>query len=175
LQAPESDQAGMDSMRIRDETPADIPLIYKVHAAAFPAEDEARLVDSLRADGDLVVSVVAEIGDEIVGHVGFSRMQAPFRALGLAPVGVLPEYQERGFGGAIIRAGLERTKVLSWEGVFVLGDPAYYERFGFSCALAAGFSSKYAGAHFMALALNGNTLPQMQGDVAYAAAFDALG
>jgi putative acetyltransferase len=164
----------METVRIRDEVPADVPLIFKVHAVAFPAEDEARLVDTLRADGDLVVSLVAEIGSAIVGHIAFSRMRAPFRTLGLAPVAVLPEFQRRGTGASLVRAGLADAKGGDWEGVFVLGDTQYYERFGFSCSLASGFSCRFAGPHLMAIALNGGSLPQLCGDVSYAAAFDAL-
>jgi putative acetyltransferase len=161
-------------MLIRDETQSDWPAIFRVHASAFPSDGEARLVDALRAGGDLIVSLVAESEGAIVGHVAFSRMKAPFRALGLAPVGVLPEKQKRGIGKALIRSGVERAQSEGWGGVFVLGDVPYYERFGFRVDLASGFSCQFAGAHFMALALSGHSLPRSTGDVAYADAFNAL-
>jgi putative acetyltransferase len=131
-------------------------------------------VDRLRSDGDLVLSLVAESAETITGHVAFSRMRAPFRALGLGPVGVLPAHQNCGIGAAMIEAGLERARDDGWDVVFVLGDPPYYQRFGFSVDLAAGFSCRYAGAHFMALALNGDALPQSTGEVAYPASFEAV-
>jgi putative acetyltransferase len=159
---------------MRAETAADRLQIFDVHAAAFPAPDEARLVDRLRTDGDLTISLVAALGENIVGHVAFSRMQAPFRALGLGPVSVLPDHQGRGIGVALIEAGLARARAEGWDGVFVLGDPPYYERFGFSLSLASGFSCRYAGAHFMALSLTGDALPQSDGEIVYPASFETV-
>jgi putative acetyltransferase len=159
---------------VREEKASDLRGIFEVHAAAFPAPGEARLVDRLRADGDLVLSMVADMDGTIAGHVVFSRMQAPFRALGLGPVGVLPACQNRGIGAALIEAGLQRARSEGWEGVFVLGDTRYYERFGFSVPLASGFSCRYAGAHFMAMTLKGGALPQSTGEIAYPASFEAV-
>jgi putative acetyltransferase len=159
---------------VREETASDRAGIFEVHAAAFPTPGEARLVDRLRANGDLVISLVAEIDGRIAGHVAFSRMQAPFRALGLGPVGVLPYHQNCGIGAALIEAGLQRARNEGWDAVFVLGDPPYYQRFGFRVESASGFSCRYAGAHFMALALNGGVLPQATGEVAYPASFESV-
>ena len=131
------------------------------------------MVDRLRADGESVISAVAVDAGHVVGHVMFSRMTAPFRALGLAPVAVTPNLQRSGIGSELIRWGLAQAKTLGWQGVFVLGDPKFYGKFGFSAALASGFESPYAGEHFMALALNG-VLPAMSGKVEYADAFKAL-
>jgi putative acetyltransferase len=158
---------------IRDEERADIPAIRKIVEDAFPQPAEARLVDRLRADGESVISAVAVDEGRIVGHIMFSRMSAPFRALGLAPVALTPSRQRSGIGGQLIRWGLATAKTDRWQGVFVLGDAMYYERFGFSVALASGFESPYAGEHFMALALNGD-LPATSGRVEYAAAFTML-
>jgi putative acetyltransferase len=164
----------MDGVVVREETHSDWPKIFAVHASAFPSAGEAKLVDVLRADGDLVVSLVAARDERIVGHVAFSRMHAPFRALGLGPVGVLPEFHNQGVGGALIRDGLARATALWWEAVFVLGDPGYYERFGFRRDIASGFTCRYAGPHFMAIALSANGLPQPSGDVAYAPSFETV-
>jgi putative acetyltransferase len=158
---------------IRDEERADIPAVRKIVEEAFLQPAEARLVDRLRADGDAVISAVAVDAEQIVGHIMFSRMTAPIRALGLAPVAVKPSLQGNGIGSELIRWGLAQAKTNQWQGVFVLGDPKYYERFGFSVALASAFESAYAGEHFMALALNG-VLPVISGRVEYAAAFKML-
>ena len=155
---------------IRDEGPMDRAAVRAVIEAAFARPDEADLVDRLREDGDREVSLVAVEGGEIVGHVLFSKMSAPFRALGLAPVAVAPARQRSGIGSRLIRAGLERARAAGWQGVFVLGDPAYYRRFGFDPALAAGFACVYAGPHLMALAL-GPALPVRGGEIGYAPAF----
>jgi putative acetyltransferase len=159
---------------IRDETAADADAIREVVDAAFPGPAEARLVDLLRADGDLVYSLVAVEDDRVVGHVAFSPMAAPFRALGLGPIAVRPDRQRRGIARRLIEAGLARATADGWQAVFLLGNPAFYERFGFSVALAAGFSSPYVGPHFMVRPLGDEPLPTLAGRVEYALAFGRL-
>ena len=159
---------------IRLEREGDRSAIWSVVAGAFPTRDEADLVDRLRDDRDVAYSLVATEEGAIVGHVLFSRMTAPFRALGLAPLATAASQRRRGIAARLIEDGLARARADGWQGVFVLGDPGYYGRFGFDTALAAGFSSPHAGAHFMALTL-GETLPTLAGDVAHAPAFAALG
>ena len=158
---------------IRPERPGDEDGIRNVLADAFGRPGEAELVDRLRAEGDAAISLVAEEEGEVVGHILFSPVAAPFRALGLGPLAVAPARQQSGIGAALVRAGLERVRAGGWEAVFVLGDPAYYGRFGFSASAAAGFDCVHAGPHLMALALDGE-LPA-SGAVAYAPAFAALG
>jgi putative acetyltransferase len=160
-------------MLIRDEEPQDIPAIREVIEAAFGRPLEADLAERLRRDGDSVISLVAADGDDIAGHVIFSRMNAPTSALGLGPVSVAPARQDSGIGTALILAGLERAAKAGWQSVFVLGEPGYYRRFGFDPALAQGFASPYAGPYFMALALNG-ALPAREGAAEYAPAFAGL-
>ena len=159
-------------MLIRNEAPSDIEAIRRVVATAFGRLEEADLVQKLRASGDSVISLVAEGVGHLIGHVLFSGMSAPFRALGLGPVSVLPNCQRLGIGSQLIRAGLERARQSDWQAVFVLGNPAYYRRFGFDPALAAGFTCRYAGPNFMALALAA-PLPATEGVVEYAADFGA--
>lgn len=160
----------MKDVLIRNEERDDIPEVRKIVQEAFLQPAEAKLVDRLRADGEAVISGVAVDAGQIVGHIMFSRMDAPFRALGLAPVAVKPGLQGNGIGSELIRWGLAKAKSNGWRGIFVLGDPKYYERFGFSVALASGFESPYAGEHFMAIALDGD-LPATFGKVEYADAF----
>jgi len=159
---------------IRDEQPGDIAAIHAVVTAAFGQRAEADLVDRLRADGDTIISLIAVADGRIVGHILFSKLSAPFRALALAPVSVLPGHQNAGIGSRLIHAGVERAATDCWQGVFVLGEPDYYGRFGFDPALAAGFASPYAGPYFMALTLNGD-LPVKVGKLGHAPAFAALG
>jgi putative acetyltransferase len=109
-------------MIIREEDPADISGIRALVEAAFFRPDEADLVERLRADDDSVISLVAVDEDRVVGHAMFSRMAAPLRALGLAPVSVAPDRQHSGIGSRLIRKGLERAAAAGWEGVFVLGE-----------------------------------------------------
>jgi putative acetyltransferase len=161
-------------MIVRDETPADIDAIRAVEEAAFPGPDEAWLVDHLRVDGDVVYSLVAVEDDIVVGHILFSPMVAPFRALGLGPVAVRPDRQRSGIGRRLIEAGLAQAEADGWQAVFLLGNPDFYERFGFSVDLASGFTSPYTEPHWMVLPLGGEPLPVLTGPIAYAPAFAAL-
>ena len=162
-------------MIVRSETPGDIAAIRFVEEVAFGQSAEAQLVDDLRAAGDSVFSLVAVDDGTVVGHVMFSRMKAPFPALALAPVAVLPEYRRTGFGSLLIRHGITRSEAAGWAGIFVLGDPAFYRRFGFDAGKASGFGSPYAGPHLMALPLGGRELPTSTGSIRHAHAFAKLG
>jgi putative acetyltransferase len=162
------------SMTIRDERPGEEPAIRELVEAAFGGSAEEDLVDRLRADGDAIVSRVAVEGGSILGIVVFSRLTAPFRALALAPLAVRPERQGTGIGSRLVRDGLTRAAELGWDGVFVLGEPRFYGRFGFDAALAEGFRSPYGGPHLMAVALAG-ILPAAEGRLDYPPAFAALG
>jgi putative acetyltransferase len=96
------------------------------------------------------------------------------RALALAPVGVLPDQQNRGFGSALTWAGLERARKEGFDAVFVLGEPAFYRRFGFSVEDARDYESVYAGAFFMVRPLVAGSLTTA-GRIDYPAAFADLG
>ena len=128
-------------MLIRDEAGRDAEAVYAVVSSAFGRSGEAQLVRDLHAAEDAVVALVAEDDSNIIGHALLSRMAAPFAALALAPVSVLPGRQRAGIGSALVREALRRAADNSWLAVFVLGDPKYYCRFGFSAAAASGFSS----------------------------------
>ena len=131
-------------------------------------------MDRLRETGDSVVSLVAEEGGEILGHVMLSEITAPFRALGLAPVSVMPERQGQGVGSRLIEAAIERAKALGYDAIVVLGDQAYYSRFGFDIAAAAPYASPYAGLHLALLNFNDRHLPP-EGRLNYAPPFEEGG
>jgi Predicted acetyltransferase len=134
-------------MIIRPETAHDIPEIQKLIAIAFegaPHSDgtEGAIVDALRAAGALTTSLVAERDGVVTGHVAFSPIDIDgksFNWYGLGPVAVLPDQQRQGIGVQLIEAGLEEIKALGARGCVVLGDPAYYGRFGFSADAALQF------------------------------------
>lgn len=163
----------MDAVTVRPERGDDVDAIHDVVVRAFGRDDEMRLVARLRRDGDAAISLVAVVGRAVIGHVVLSPMSAPFRALGLAPLSVAPEHQKLGAGAALTRAAIASARQSEWAAIFVLGDPVYYVRFGFRADLANGFSSPYAGAHFMVLPLF-DRLPAMTGRVDYAPAFNDL-
>lgn len=164
-------------MIVRPEAPADIAAIHAVGTAAFGQRDEADLVDALRRDGDLVLSLVAELDGVVIGHAGFSRLWIAqdgqrHPGIALAPVSVSPAHQRKGVGQAMIGAGHLQLKAQGEAIVFVLGDPAYYQRFGFARACAAPFASVYQGEYLQALRLAPGA-PEA-GTLSYAAAFSAL-
>jgi putative acetyltransferase len=163
---------------IRDGLDGDAAAIRALHLGAFPTSAEADLVERLTADGDSVLSLVAEEEGWVVGHVLLSRMRVSgdgrdYRALGLAPVAVAASRQGASLGSRLIQAALERASSLGEELVFLLGSPAYYMRFGFRTEVAAPFASPYEGPHFMALRLRDVPLPQA-GQAEYAPAFARL-
>ena len=163
-------------MIVRAARPDDAGAIDDLLRAAFPTEDEARLVEAIEADGDTLLSLVAEDGGAVVGHILFSWMDviADGRALpaaGLAPVATAPERQRAGAGSLLIRTGLGHLREQGIAVCFVLGDPAFYERFGFSADTAAPFASHYAGPYFMALFLDSGLERPESGRAHYAPAF----
>jgi len=174
-----------DGFVIRAATAADADAIDAVVRAAFAGtrfghQGEADLVRMLEADGDGLVSLVAEIAGAVVGHVLFSRMDveadgAALSAAGLAPVSVAPDRQGQGIGGALIHTGLNALRHQSVAMSFVLGHHAYYPRFGYSPELAARFASPFAGPHFMAMMLDSNAPWPLGGRADYAPAFGRLG
>ena len=118
---------------IRQEVAEDIAAVFSVQAAAFSTEAEAQLVDRLRANGHASVSLVAVTNGTVVGHVLFSPVRVVDEqgmvagsGLGLAPVAVLPEFQNQGVGKRLIVEGLAACRATGTNFVVVLGDPGYY-------------------------------------------------
>ena len=100
-------------------------------------------------------------------------MDAPFPALALAPVSVIPARQRTGIGSALVSTAVNRARSEGWAAIFVLGDPHFYERFGFDSEAAAGFTSPYAGRYFMMLKLS-PSLSATTGELRHAPAFAAF-
>ncbi len=163
---------------IRPETPADRPAIREVNRRAFGRDDEARLVDTLRAGGYVRVSLIAEVGGKVVGHILFSELpivtpQGTAEALSLAPLVVVPSYQRRGTGSMLVSEGLRACWDAGHRIVVVLGHPKFYPRFGFSAKLAERLRSPFSGPAFMALELVPGALEGVEGDVRYPPPFGA--
>ncbi|MGV3720322.1 MAG: GNAT family N-acetyltransferase [Actinomycetota bacterium] len=171
----------MAGIEVRAGRAEDRGEIYGIHAAAFPSEMEARLVEALLDAGRGVVSLAAEVDGRLVGHVLFSpvtveRNEEASRGVGLAPVAVRPERQGQGVGGALIRAGIEACRSAGFDFVVVLGHTTYYPRFGFERALARGLKNEYGvDEEFMVLELRSGGLDGVGGLVRYAPEFAALG
>jgi putative acetyltransferase len=160
---------------------SDFDAVDAVHHAAFAStsfgyQGEADLVRAIHADGDALVSLVAEADGQIIGHALFSRMEvesdgALLRAAGLAPVGVMPDRHGTGIGSMLIRRGIELLHQQGIQISFVLGHPDYYPRFGYSAETARPFASPFAGPHFMALLLDKAVQLPESGRARYAPAF----
>ncbi len=165
-------------MVIRAEQPGDVLPIHAVHAGSFPTTDEARLVDLLRAAGRLSVSLVADEDGLVIGHVAFSPVTVTRGDIGagLAPVAVLASHRCRGIAAELIRAGLKECRVTGFGWAVVLGEPAYYARFGFRAASEFGLSDEYGGGPaFQCAELTPGALPVGAGLVRYAPEFASLG
>ncbi|MBT8447488.1 MAG: N-acetyltransferase [Gammaproteobacteria bacterium] len=141
------------NVQIRQASAADAQPIGALVRAAFGSKEGpeiAALVEDLRADPSAqpVLSLVAESGQELVGHILFSRVsipeaRAPIVAAILAPLSVHPDHQHQGIGGNLIGEGLQRLEAAGVDLVFVLGHPGYYPRYGFSAAGSKGFDAPY--------------------------------
>jgi putative acetyltransferase len=166
----------MSMMSIRAATPRDREAIRLVEEHAFGQQAEAGLVDALVGGGDTVLELVAVDEGQVVGHILFSRLAVQnggksFPAVALAPLAVEPSFHGTGIGGALVREAHLRLKEAGETLAIVLGDPAYYGRFGYSHVRAAGFDSEYQGEALQALAWG--EAPE-GGQLVYAPAFSAL-
>jgi putative acetyltransferase len=169
------------AIEIREEYAADQDAIRDVLTSAFPTDAEARLVDLLRQQHKASIALVAVADNRLVGHIFFSPVTVTnvpqgFRGVGLAPVAVHRDFQNRGIGSKLIREGLERCTQGGYAAVVVLGHPNYYPRFGFRTASAYGLVNEYGvGDGFMVLGLKDGILDKINGLVRYAPEFREVG
>lgn len=127
------------AVMIRDERDSDWDAITHVTAAAFrdcqySGQTEPFIVKALRKAGVMTISLVAEMDGRVVGHVAFSPVAISDGSAGwygVGPISVLPELQRRGIGKKLMNEGLRRLKAMGAGGCVLVGDPAYYVRFGF--------------------------------------------
>lgn len=164
---------------IRSETDADAGAITEVTLAAFKTLEvsnhtEQFIVTALRAAKALALSLVAEVDGRVVGHIAFSPVAMSDGTrdwYGLGPVSVLPEYQRRGIGKALVQEGLSRLRKLHARGCCLVGHPDYYRKFGFTNMPGLALEGVPA-EFFFALSFDGHA-PQCT--VAFHDAFRATG
>lgn len=162
-------------MTVRPETPADRDAIESILRAAFAGhphsqQTEHLIVNELRRAGGLAISLVAETRGEVVGHIAFSTVAIGGRECGwyaLGPLAVRPEHQRRGIGRALVEEGLRALRALGARGCLLVGEPAYYTRFGFAHAPAL-FMEGIPPQYVLCLPLEG---PAPRGGVTHHPAF----
>lgn len=134
-------------MKIRKESEEDKEGVRRVNESAFETAAEADLVDALREQAQQIISLVADVEGEIVGHIMFSPVvltgHPDLKIMGLAPMAVIPDHQRRGIGTELVRAGLEECEMLGFGAVVVLGHPDYYPRFEFITSSHLGIGCEY--------------------------------
>ena len=168
-------------IQIRPEQPDDIAAIRQVNERAFDGLTEADLVDLLRQRGKVTLSLVAVDEAQVVGHILFSPVVIEatgqsVAAVGLAPMAVLPEWQNRGIGSRLVRAGLDECRRLGQRAAVVLGHANYYPRFGFAPASRFHIRSEYdvPDEVFMAMELEPGALAACAGAAKYQPEFNDI-
>jgi putative acetyltransferase len=165
------------TIEVREEASGDIDAIEAITKAAFQnapytSHTEHFIVNALREAGELVVSLVAEVNGVVVGHVAISPVSVSDGVrgwFGLGPISVIPEQQGRGIGSLLVREALSHLRARGASGCVVLGEPAFYQRFGFkneSGLVLRDVPPEYFQASVF-------ELPVPHGTVAYSEAFDA--
>jgi len=168
-------------MIVRPEKSEDIPAVRIVNERAFGRPAEADLVDALRRNGKAAISLVAEDGGRIVGHIFFSVVTIQSKGtvstgIGLAPLAVMPERQNQRIGSMLVEHGLRRCREEDHPFVVVLGHPNYYPRFGFVPASRFGIKSEYDvdDEVFMVMELREGALIGCAGVVKYQPEFNEV-
>ena len=175
------------TVSIRKETLDDYDRVIQLTEQAFEtleisSHNEGKLVDKLRKAPTFIpeLSLVAELDGRLVGHILFTPLQIKnehdsFTSLVLGPVSVLPEFQKRGIGGQLIRAGHQKAKELGFQSVILIGHPEYYPRFGYKPASTWGIKTQVplpSDDVFMAVELTEGALGNVSGVVIFPPEFD---
>ena len=135
----------MALIEVREELPGDVAAIRDVNRRAFAQDLEGNIVDALRSNGAALLSLVATLGDLVVGHIMYSPLSVGGGVTGaaLGPMAVLPEYQRRGVGSLLVEAGNRRLEDAGCPFIVVLGHANFYPRFGFRPASARGIRCEW--------------------------------
>jgi putative acetyltransferase len=165
-------------INIRKERPEDIEAIRMVNQKAFAQSQEGRIVDALRENGGVLLSLVATINGRVVGHILYSPVSVSHAGgqvsgAGLGPMSVLPEFQRQGIGSRLVEEGIQRLRERGCPFVGVLGHPGYYPRFGFKPASGYGIGCEWdvPDEAFMLLVMDEARMEGVSGVVVYRGSF----
>ncbi|MEI4481959.1 MULTISPECIES: GNAT family N-acetyltransferase [unclassified Phyllobacterium] len=164
----------MSDVTVQTTSPDDYPEVANLVERAFGGTGEVKLISRLRENNDVLLELVARKNGILTGHILFSRVKITGKnhdAVALAPLAVLPEFQKQGVGSLLIQTAHTKLVAAGETLSLVLGDPAYYGRFGYEHLRAAGFESAYQGKYLQALAFAD---APSTGVLQYAPAFGAL-
>ncbi len=163
-------------IEIREERLTDRPGVRAVNRLAFGRSDEIHLIDRLWADGEVIASLVAADGHEVVGHILFSHLAVEtdlrtIAAAALAPMAVRPDRQRQRIGSRLVEAGIESCRRRDIEAIIVVGHADFYPRFAFSAITAERLRAPFSGPAFMAMELKPAVLTVKSATVRYPPAF----
>jgi putative acetyltransferase len=155
-------------IKIREEIEEDYTAVRKVNDDAFGKPEEGSIVDKIREACDEIISLVAVEGEKVVGHIFFSpavinHNGKEIKGIGLAPMAVHPEYQNKGIGSLLVEEGIKRLKETSCPFIIVLGHEKYYPRFGFETASKYGIKPQWEGVPDEAFMIMINDKEKMAG------------
>lgn len=165
-------------VEIREERSGDIVAIRDLNKRAFGQEQEGNIVDALRSNGAVLLSLVATLNGQVVGHIMYSPLSVGNEVTGaaLGPMAVLPEYQRQGIGSKLVEAGNQKLKEAGCPFVIVLGHANYYPRFGFRPASAHGIKCEWEVPDnvFMLLVLDQTKMQRVSGLAKYRHEFSSV-
>ena len=157
---------------IRETRKSDLEEVFNLIHAAFGNKAESDLVKQLISDGDVLINLVVESSETIIGNIVVSKItMEPDVGLfcgGVAPVSVLPDQQSSGVGSKLMTAAINESKKMGIDALFLLGDPNYYKRFGF---IVSTLKNDYSVEHLQELELTEDCLVNIKSKVTYANAF----
>jgi putative acetyltransferase len=165
-------------IEIREENPGDVAAIRDLNKRAFGQDQEGHIVDALRSDGAALLSLVATLNGQVVGHIMYSPLSIGDRLTGaaLGPMAVLPEHHRQGIGSKLVEAGNRKLKDAGCPFIIVLGHADYYRRFGFRPASTHGITCEWEVPDevFMVLVLDQARMQGVSGLAKYRHEFSSV-
>jgi putative acetyltransferase len=165
-------------IEIREERPDDVAAVRDLNRRAFGQDQESNIVDALRANGAALLSLVATVNDQVVGHIMYSPLSIGGNVTGaaLGPMAVLPELQRKGIGSKLVEAGNQKLKDAGCPFIIVVGHADYYPRFGFKPASEHGITCEWDVPDdvFMLLVLDESKMEGVSGLAKYRHEFSSV-
>ena len=173
-----ADKRSFTLIEIREEHSGDVATIRDLNKRAFGQDQEGNIVDALRSNGAALLSLVATLNDQVVGHIMYSLLSGGGDVMGaaLGPMAVLPEHQRQGIGSKLVETGNRRLHETGCPFIVVVGHAHYYPRFGFRPASTHGITCEWDVPDdvFMLLVLDQAKMERVSGLAAYRHEFSTV-